>query len=210
MADFNKVYARVLNTSEGGYANVKGDKGGETYKGISRINHPAWKGWPVIDAYKLAHKGIPRNFHIPDPSLDLLVKDFYYSEYWLKIRGNEIKNFDIASNLFDMSVNSGAGVKIMQDSLNQMGYKVSLDGSVGNNTLAAINKANPATLNSLYNAGRKAHYIHLVKEDPSQQKFYNGWIDRITHFATATGGNMAVFLLVGAAGLSYYFFFKPH
>lgn len=206
MADFNKVYARVLK-NEGGYANVSGDKGKETYMGVSRRYNPAWKGWAIIDAYKIAHGAIKYSFHIPDASLDKLVKDFYYTQFWLKIKGDHINNFDIASNLFDMSINSGAAVRIMQDSLNFMGFHVKTDGVVGNDTLVAINKANPSTLNALYLAGRKAHYVALVKEDPTQQKFYNGWMDRLTHFTTLSGSSAAL-ILAGIAGLGYYFFFK--
>ena len=37
---------------EGGYANVSGDLGGETYRGISRKNFPSWNGWEIVDEKK--------------------------------------------------------------------------------------------------------------------------------------------------------------
>lgn len=40
------------SAKEGGYANVLGDKGGETYMGISRVYWPSWPGWPVIDDWR--------------------------------------------------------------------------------------------------------------------------------------------------------------
>lgn len=206
MADWNKVYERVIG-NEGGYANVAGDKGAETYRGVSRRYHPTWKGWVMVDAFKAKNGGtIKWNYHIPSPSLDALVKDFYYREFWLKIKGDQIQNFDIASNFFDMAINSNAGVKIMQRALVKTGYKVAVDNAVGADTIVAINKANPSVLNKLYLEGRKSHYDALVRADPSQQKFYDGWIGRLSHFGYAAAG-ISSFLLISAAAVAYYFFF---
>jgi lysozyme family protein len=59
MADFKQAHSIVMN-NEGGYANDPSDRGGETYKGISRNNFPNWKGWKLIDLHKL-HVGFPQN-----------------------------------------------------------------------------------------------------------------------------------------------------
>ena len=37
---------------EGGYVNDKDDRGGETYRGVSRRYHPNWSGWKIVDEYK--------------------------------------------------------------------------------------------------------------------------------------------------------------
>ena len=37
---------------EGGYVDDRDDRGGETYRGISRNNFPDWKGWKKIDGFK--------------------------------------------------------------------------------------------------------------------------------------------------------------
>ena len=52
MADFKKALTETLR-HEGGYVNDPKDPGGETYKGISRKNHPDWEGWNIIDEKKI-------------------------------------------------------------------------------------------------------------------------------------------------------------
>ena len=51
MAIFNLAYKK-LEVAEGGYVNDPDDKGGETYKGISRKANPNWAGWISIDQIK--------------------------------------------------------------------------------------------------------------------------------------------------------------
>lgn len=51
MANFKIALDKVLSR-EGGYINDPDDKGGETYKGISRKYNPDWKGWRIIDNTK--------------------------------------------------------------------------------------------------------------------------------------------------------------
>ena len=51
-----KLINMVL-THEGGYSSgnekqTKGDKGKETYCGISRVYNPNWDGWKIIDRHK--------------------------------------------------------------------------------------------------------------------------------------------------------------
>ena len=51
MSYFLDAYSITLQ-HEGGYGNDPDDVGGETYKGISRVYNPSWKGWGLIDDYK--------------------------------------------------------------------------------------------------------------------------------------------------------------
>jgi lysozyme family protein len=70
---------------EGGYANVPGDKGGETFRGISRRSHPNWPGWKLIDFVKEteghAARTIDRHFD-NDQEMKKLVEEFYKTNYW--------------------------------------------------------------------------------------------------------------------------------
>ena len=50
MADFEKAFNKII-ANEGGYVNDKDDKGGETFMGITRKNHPTIYLWEVIDRY---------------------------------------------------------------------------------------------------------------------------------------------------------------
>lgn len=49
MADFATAYAPLAGF-EGGWCNVQGDSGGETYAGIARRYWPGWPGWKIIKA----------------------------------------------------------------------------------------------------------------------------------------------------------------
>ena len=68
---------------EGYYANHAADKGGETYRGIARNYHPAFKGWPIIDQEKARHGGkLPLNHRIVNSTLDAYIEQFYKAKFW--------------------------------------------------------------------------------------------------------------------------------
>ncbi|MCL2029533.1 MAG: hypothetical protein FWG97_03875 [Deltaproteobacteria bacterium] len=48
---FDRVYKQTKEF-EGGYVDDPLDAGGETFRGISRKNHPKWPGWPLISQAK--------------------------------------------------------------------------------------------------------------------------------------------------------------
>lgn len=47
MARFQPALEKLLRL-EGGWCSVPGDRGGETYCGISRAHWPTWEGWTTI------------------------------------------------------------------------------------------------------------------------------------------------------------------
>lgn len=104
MADYKLAINPVLK-SEGGYANDPDDRGGETYKGISRNNWPSWEGWEVIDREK-------RNKNFPKSLANLvflhdMVLEFYKINFWDKIGGDNLKSQAIAKDLVDSAINEG-------------------------------------------------------------------------------------------------------
>lgn len=136
MANFTIALKKVLK-NEGGYANNPNDAGGETYKGISRKNHPTWTGWISIDQIKKAH---PKGFKTileHTPELQDKVKDFYKRRFWDELCLDTCSNQELANQAFDMAVNAGvkAGVKILQKVLG-----IPVDGILGNVTKKAIAK----------------------------------------------------------------------
>lgn len=136
MANFTIALKKVLK-NEGGYANNPNDAGGETYKGISRKNHPTWAGWISIDQIKKAH---PKGFKTileHTPELQDKVKDFYKRRFWDELCLDTCGNQELANQAFDMAVNAGvkAGVKILQKVLG-----IPADGVLGNVTKKAIAK----------------------------------------------------------------------
>ncbi len=86
MADFDTAFERTLRC-EGGYANDPVDRGGETWRGISRVHFPHWPGWALIDRARRA-KTFPRNL---DSSRRLAecVSTFYREQFWNRIEGKK-------------------------------------------------------------------------------------------------------------------------
>lgn len=56
---------------------------------------------------------------------------------------------------------------------------VTADGIVGPKTVAAVN-ADKDLLTKVYNA-RKTYFENIVKRNPSQKKWLNGWMNRINY-----------------------------
>ena len=173
MSNF-KAALRIALAHEGGYANVPGDIGQETYQGISRKNWPAWRGWGIIDKAKpLKHNQTLKDKHLKD-----LVEVFYYEHFWKPIQGDKITAQPVANFLLDFFINSGYhAVKTTQ---RLVGAKE--DGILGPKTLAAINATEPAHLLSKLKVARLSFLKGIVARNPSQEKFLNGWQNRVNAF----------------------------
>lgn len=174
MASFDIAYNKYIKPNEGGYVNDPVDKGGETYAGIARNFHPNWSGWSYIDFIKKTKGPIARNAKLPDVQAQV---DEFYRAWWDSKLFGQINSQEVANLLFDFNVNSGSAIKIVQRIVG-----VTADGAMGPNTIAAINKANPSKLHAELKAARKSLYDSLVAKDPTQQKFYAGWINRLSKF----------------------------
>lgn len=163
---------------EGGYSNHPADRGGETFRGISRKNFPAWPGWTTIDQAKAA---MPATFKEEiEKSVDLLhqTKIFYRKNFWDVIKGDELPG-KYAAALFDTAVNSGArtAIRMLQTSLG-----VTVDGIVGPQTIKAANeKAEAGLVRFLANRTKLLHSI--MDGDPSQEVWAMNWFVRVFRLA---------------------------
>lgn len=187
MADFETSYY-LTNKIEGGYANDKDDKGGETYRGVARNFHPKWEGWKIIDEYK-KHRNFPGILDTL-PALQLKVKQFYLKEFWNKIKGDLIPDQRIANEVYDNAVNLGVpkSGEYLQRTINilnrnKKSYQdIKVDSIIGPITIAALNtaiKVNGVTrVLNVINGFQMKHYVERMEEDPTQEK-YIGWFDRV-------------------------------
>lgn len=172
------IINKTLET-EGYYVNDKLDAGGETYCGIARNANPKWEGWKIVDA----HKPLKWNQKINDAELERLVIEIYDAKYYQPIKADMIDSDMIRMHLYDMGVNAGTGaaVKLLQKSINKVyGIAIAVDGVIGNITLTYTN--NKAKLNELVNEfinQRREYYRNLVAIKPSNQKFLQGWLNRV-------------------------------
>lgn len=165
MALFDLAFIKTLK-AEGGYLlhTVPGDKGGQTYAGISRVFWPDWPGWAMIDAGD-----------INSMRLEAAVKHLYEVNFWNKVGGEAIAHQAVAETLFDFAVNAGVtvAVKTAQEIIG-----VARDGKVGPATLVAINKMDPVRFAAEYRLARVRFRLSICMRDKSQTKFLLGWITR--------------------------------
>lgn len=114
--EFKEAYKKTV-ANEGYLSNHKDDKGGMTWKGIARNIHPNWEGWKEIDKI-LGNSGKVVDVKV-NGYIEKLVQEFYFREFWLKLRCQEIIVPIKRNKLFDTAVNMGIknAVKIMQRSM---------------------------------------------------------------------------------------------
>lgn len=182
MKTFDELFDGVIK-HEGYYANVTGDKGGETYMGVARNLHPKWEGWKIVDTHKEAFGVIKRNTKIDNSELTQMVKDFYKLIFYDNYNIERINNGSLQEIIFDWCVNSGHwGSKGVQRTLNQF-FKTNLklDGIVGNKTLVAINSCEPRVLFDAIKMAR-IRYYHAIATKGQNYKFFKGWLNRINNF----------------------------
>lgn len=187
MADFETSYY-ITNAIEGGYANDKDDKGGETYRGITRNFNSDWPGWKIIDSVKV-RADFPKCLD-SNEELQQLVKKAYKEKEWAGIKGDQIKNQAIANEVYDNAVNMGIATSIeyLQRTINILNRNqkiypdIKVDGKMGNKTLMALNvciKSNGTNrVLNVINAYQVSHYLNLMEKNPVNEK-YVGWFDRV-------------------------------
>ena len=164
MADFKK-YAPKLLKLEGGYSWHSEDKGGPTCAGVTLKTYQSYFG---EDKTK-------------EQLRDISYKDWCYimkDGYWDKCKADMIENQQLAEIIVDWCVNSGSvGIRKVQEIV---GCKP--DGIVGSITLSLINTADAESLFDRIWKARQQFYINIVKKNPSQKVFMNGWMNRLNVF----------------------------
>jgi lysozyme family protein len=174
---------------EGGYANDKADNGGETYRGISRTFHPAWPGWAVIDSYKVKNS-LKRGDIINDTALKTSVSDFYYEAFFKPSHLQSLDSVLVALVCFDFKVNGGFTSLLLQHVVNRK-FKGALveDGAWEANTAAAANSIPEKELSLAILEVRKQRFADIIKNNPSQAKFADGWNNRVDYLKKLVSTN---------------------
>lgn len=175
MAAFEPIFESVLR-AEGGYILTQDpdDLGGMTFAGISRRWWGNWEGWRIIDRMKK-----PR----ATQELKDEVRDFYRTEFWDRIRGDEIKSEGVARMIYSSAVLSGLVrmFRMMRAALDIEGH----DHKMSDGMLAALNDLEyndkvktAAEFATLFALERIRRYTLIVRDKPSQVKYLRGWISR--------------------------------
>lgn len=165
---------------EGGYANDPADRGGETYRGISRRANPDWKGWDLLQK----HLPLRRGDVVNDRALYSAVTEVYWQKYFEANSFNRVKSRLVALQLFDFAVHGGYSKTKLQTLLNQKFEGVlKVDGIVGTKTIAAINACEPNALSKAILDWRREHLQGIIERDPAQARFERGWNNRLAYLA---------------------------
>lgn len=164
--------APIVAKWEGGFVNDPQDRGGATNMGITIAT---WK-----------QLGYDKNGDgkIDNVDMKLLSKydfKFILRKYWDKWQADNITNQSIANILVDWYWGSGKwGIVIPQRIM-----ELTQDGIVGKLTIAKLNheieKDAEGLFNKIYEA-RLKFLEDIVKSNPSQKRFINGWKNRLNDF----------------------------
>lgn len=202
MLTFNQFTTSVLPFTlkyEGGYANVANDKGGETYRGITRKNNPTWSGWPLVDKLKPKHNQIL-------PQLEPEVQKFYWQRF-VNLGLDKLNSTKVATAMFDYNVHGGFNLSVLRSIILSKFGKNLVSGS----ELSWVNTQNEDSIASAIIEHRENYLKKIIEKDPTQKKFEDGWFKRLTALKTyinlKTVGISAgvIFILIA---IYFFFFYK--
>ncbi len=172
MANFTSAFAATMK-AEGGYVNHPHDPGGETYKGVARKLNSKWDGWIIIDLAKRGNN-FPASLDSNQP-LQEKISAFYETNYWDKIRGDDITDQHVAESIFDFAVNAGP---VTSARLAQLSVNANPDGVIGSTTLQKINAEDPRTFLSVFALHKIRRYMQICDQKPTSKDFFYGWVRR--------------------------------
>lgn len=155
--NWDDAFKAVLK-HEGGFVNHPRDPGGMTNLGVTKR---AWEEYTGHEADEAEMRSLT-----PD-----LVKPFYKSRYWDKIKGDDLPSgVDYAA--YDLAVNSGPAraAKYLQQIAG-----VTVDGAIGPKSLAAINVV-PADEMIDALCGMRMDFLKAL---PTFDVFGKGWTRRV-------------------------------
>lgn len=161
------ILGRFVLSFEGGYVNDPKDRGGATNKGVTIAT------WKAQGYDKDGDGDIDVNDLKKITDADAI--NIMRKNYWNRWKADDIRDQSIANTLVDWVWGSGKyGITIPQQMLG-----VNADGVVGPKTLAALNAQNPKAFFVKLQARRETYLRNLVKNNPSQKRFLNGWLRRL-------------------------------
>ena len=166
MMTIDQILDEVIRR-EGGYVHDPVDRGGPTHYGITQRTLRAWRGHPVTaaDVHRLTRdeaRAIYQRRYVDAPGFATLPD---------RLRAQVIDN----------AVTSGPRQAI-RDLQRAIGG-IRVDGKLGPKTCAALTRRGVAVVHAQLIQVRAARIGRIVQRDPSQARFLNGWLTRITAFA---------------------------
>lgn len=165
---------------EGGYNHTAGDKGGATNHGISLR---------FLKNLPLAEADINQDGHVTKEDIQALTqtqaKGFYRKKFWLHYGLNGVVNQAIASKLLNIFVNMRGRTagRVAQRAMRACSLDVFEDGYLGpisytNMNILITDESGAAEYMAALRSEQAAIYRLIVAHNPTQQKFFDGWLIR--------------------------------
>ena len=180
MADFLQAFLRFKGIEFSRPDNILHKNKGEnglTYYGIYQSAHPKWSGWKKIKHHLSKHNQYRKRASVSaskDFELTLLVMEFYHRKFWKTLRLDEIKSQKIAEELFFFYLNTGSKKRTVRYAQQIVGAVA--DGSIGRNTIKALNTFNEDVFDRKYDDKQIVFYERLAKGNPKRYgRFLKGW-----------------------------------
>lgn len=172
MAEPKYLYPHIFKW-EGGIVNDSIDKGGLTNKGVTFSTFKAL-AVPVLNIQPTSENFAKLTVQQTQKIIDW---------YWNKVKASKIVNQEIANMIVDFYWGSGSWsvsrtIRVLN---NEYGYKIKDFGKsslMTDEIIFAINKTSPVKLLESLKNSRIDFYKAIVLADPTQKKFYNGWVNR--------------------------------
>lgn len=191
MANINKANLGYILKWEGGLSKHQRDSaarhpvpdgsGFHTNKGIT------WRLWQSV--HGSTAESIKRFYAMTHEDFKTI-----YGQFWKSMKADSISSQILAEYVTDFAWGSGVAgsTRQVQRWLNSEGYKVTIDGKIGNQTIGAINdfisKSGELNAYKSLNAHRR-HFLSLLRDF---DVFGQGWYNRLNDFhayALKTIGN---------------------
>lgn len=170
---FDRAFLEILKVEGETYTNNSLDRGGPTKYGITLKTFNDFTG-VVYD----------------ESAIQSLTKEtarsIYKTYFWYKLNIDRIgiSHPRIALVIFDQAVNRGSfgAGRMLQKAINEVSGSavVADDGIIGENTLSALSNLDEKKLGLQIFKNAQISYIKIVKNNPDQIAFLEGWIRR-TH-----------------------------
>ena len=165
---------KTIIKHEGGYSDEKLDNGGPTKYGISlrylKSSHICIDGDCSENANEIIH-------------LTLTEADsIYYKQWYEKFHYDKIKNENLLTDIMDFSVNAGAceAHKLAERAINDINSNnVPISCALTIKSINQINSIEPVLFHAAFQKQEEDFYYQIVKRNPSQKMFLEGWLSRI-------------------------------
>ena len=176
--------ARQIVVREGGYVNDPDDPGGATQYGVT-LHTLRRLGLDLTGDGRVTEADIRR--------LTPARAEAIFIEHYFTLPRIAALPDPIQTSVFDMYVNSGSNaVRILQRLLIEMGHDLTVDGVIGQQTIAAAASAASAAPDHLadaYGIARRNYYYAVADARPASRKYARrkdggkgGWITRAEEF----------------------------